>query len=71
MAFLPKDPEELFPCLAEPILNTKNIWILAGRYLNLEPLSCEGKTSTTVIVSVHVGTLRQWTPQSNFSHDRA
>ena len=34
LAFLPEDPEELFPCLAESILNSKNIRILAARYLN-------------------------------------
>jgi len=34
IAFLPEDPEELFPCLAESILNSKNIRILSARYLN-------------------------------------
>ena len=34
LAFLPEDPEELLPCLAESILNSKNVCILAARYLN-------------------------------------
>jgi len=53
LAFLPEDPEELFPCLAESILNSKNIRILAARYLNPNAQSREGKTATSVIVSVH------------------
>jgi len=55
IAFLPEDPEELFPCLAESILNSKNIRILAARYLNPDPRSREGKSATSVIVSVHPG----------------
>ena len=55
LAFLPEDPEELFPCLAESILNSKNIRILSARYLNPDTRSREGKTATSVIVSVHDG----------------
>ena len=55
IAFLPEDPEELFPCLAESILNSKNIRILAARYLNPNAQSREGKAATSVIVSVHPG----------------
>ena len=55
LAFLPEDPEDLFPCLAESILNSKNIRILAARYLNPDTRSREGKTATSVIVSVHPG----------------
>ena len=55
LAFLPEDPEELLPCLAESILNSKNIRILAARYLNPDARSREGKTATSVIVSVHPG----------------
>jgi len=53
--FLPEDPEELFPCLAESILNSKNIRILAAKYLNPNAESREGKSATSVIVSVHPG----------------
>jgi len=55
LAFLPEDPEELFPCLAESILNSKNVRILAARYLNPDTRSREGKTATSVILSVHPG----------------
>jgi len=55
LTFLAEDPEELFPCLAESILNVKNISILAARYLNPNAQSREGKTATSVIVSVHPG----------------
>jgi len=55
IAFLPEDPNELFPCLAESILNSKDVRILAARCLNLEARSREGKTATSVIVSVHRG----------------
>jgi len=55
LAFLPEDPEELFPCLAESVLNSKNVRILAARYLNPDARSREGKTATSVIVSVHSG----------------
>ena len=55
IAFLPEDAEELFPCLAESILNSKDIRILAGRYLNPDTRSREGKTATSIIVSVHLG----------------
>ena len=55
LAFLPEDPEELFPCLAESILNSKKIRILAARYLNPDTRSREGKTATSVIVSLHPG----------------
>ena len=55
IAFLPEDPEELFPCLAESILNSKNIRILSARYLNPHAQSREGKSATSVIVSVHPG----------------
>ena len=34
IAFLPEDLNELFLCLAESILNSKNIHILTARYLN-------------------------------------
>jgi len=53
IAFLPEYPEELVPCLAESILNSKNIRIHAARYLNPDAQSREGKTATSVIVSVH------------------
>jgi len=55
IAFLPDDLNELFPCLAESILNSKNIRILARRYLNPDARSGEGKSATSVIVSVHPG----------------
>ena len=55
LTFLPEDPEELFPCLAESILTFQNIRILAHRYLNPDTRSREGKTATSVIVSVHPG----------------
>ena len=55
IAFLPEDPEELIPCLAESILNSKIIRILAARYLNPDAHSREGKTATSVMVSVHPG----------------
>jgi len=55
IAFLPENPEELFPCLAEFILNSKNIRILAARYLNPNAESREGKSATSVLVSVHPG----------------
>jgi len=55
IAFLPEDPNELFPCIAQSILNSKNIRILAARYLNPDAQSREGKTATSVIVSVHPG----------------
>jgi len=46
IAFLPEDPDEHFPCLAESILNSKNIRILVTRYLNLKAHSREGKSAT-------------------------
>jgi len=55
IAFLPEDPNELFPCLAESILNSKDIRILAARYLNPDAQSRVGKTATSVVVSVHPG----------------
>jgi len=55
IAFLPEDKNELFPHLAESILNSKNIRILTARYLNLSAQSREGKLATSVIVSVHPG----------------
>jgi len=55
IAFLPEEPNELFPCLAESILNSKDIRILAIRYLNPDAQSMEGKSATSVIVSVHPG----------------
>jgi len=55
IAFLPEDPNELFPCLAESILNSKNIRILAARFLNPDARSRENKTAASVIVSVHPG----------------
>jgi len=55
IAFLPEDPDELFPCLAESILNSKDIRILAARYLNPVASSRQGKSATSVVVSVHPG----------------
>jgi len=55
IAFLPEDPNELFPCLAESILNSKDIRILAARYLNPDAQSRVGKAATSVIISVHPG----------------
>jgi len=55
IACLPEDPDELFPCLAESILNSKDIRILAARYLNPDAMSRECKSATSVIVSVHPG----------------
>ena len=55
IAFLPEDLDELFPCLAESILNSKNKGILAARYLNPDAQCSEGKTATSIIVSVHPG----------------
>ena len=34
IAFLPEEPSEPFPCLSELIINSKDIRILAARYLN-------------------------------------
>jgi len=71
IAFLPEDPEELFPCLAESILNSKNIRILAARYLNPNAGSREGKSATSVIVSVHPGdVLAMGSSIRLFSHPR-
>jgi len=55
IAVIQEDPNKVFPCLAESILNSKDIRILAARYLNLKAESREGKTATSVIVSVHPG----------------
>jgi len=55
IAFLPENPDELLPCLGESILNSKNIRILAARYLNPDAASREGKSATSVIVSVYPG----------------
>jgi len=55
LTFLPEDPEVLFPCLAESILNSKDIRILAARYLNPNGASREGRFATSVIVSVQPG----------------
>jgi len=55
IAFLPEDHNQLFPCLAESIVNSKDIRILAARYLNPNAQSREGKTATSVIISVHPG----------------
>jgi len=55
IAFLPEDPGELFPCLAESILNSKDVRILTARFLNPDASSREGKTATSVVVSVHPG----------------
>ena len=55
LAFLPEDPEELFPCLAESVLNSKNVRILSARCLNPDTRSRESKTATAIIVSVHPG----------------
>jgi len=55
LASLSEDPEELFPCLAESILNSKNMRILAARYLKPDTRSREGKTATSVIGCIHPG----------------
>ena len=55
IAFLPEDPDELFPGLAESILNSKNRCILAASYLNPDSRSREDKSAISVIVSVHTG----------------
>ena len=55
LAFLPEDPNDLFPCLAESILNSKDIRILAPRFINPDARSREGKSATSVVVSVHPG----------------
>ena len=55
IAFLPEDPNKLFPSLPKSILNSKDIRILAARFLNPDARSREGKTATSVIVSVHPG----------------
>ena len=55
IAFLPEDPDELFPSLAESMLNSQNIRILPPRYLNPDERSREGKSATSIIVSVHPG----------------
>jgi len=55
ITLLPEDQNELFPCLRESILNSKNVRILAARYLNPRAQSREGKLATSVIVSVHPG----------------
>jgi len=53
IAFLREDPNKLFPCLVESILNSKDSRILAARYLNPNSRSREGKAATSVIVTVH------------------
>jgi len=71
IAFLPEDPHEPFPCLAESILNSKNIRILAARNLNPDALSREGKSATSVIVSIHPGNVSAMGSSIRlFSHTR-
>ena len=53
IAFIPEDPDELFPRLVKSILNSKNVGILAARFLNPDARARGGKTATSVIVSVH------------------
>jgi len=55
LTFLPGDPEELFPSLADSILNSKNVQIPSARFLNPDPESRAGKSATSVIVSVNPG----------------
>ena len=55
LAFLPGDPEELFPSIADSILNSKNVQILSARFLNANPESRAGKSATSVIVFVNPG----------------
>jgi len=55
LAFLPEDSSELFACLAKWILNSKDIRILAARFLNPDARSRQNKTATSVLVSVHPG----------------
>ena len=37
LAFLPGDPEELFPSVTDSILNSKNVQILSARFVNPDP----------------------------------
>ena len=55
LAFLPEDPEEPFPSLADSIYISKNFRILAARFLNPNAESTGGKTATSVIISVYRG----------------
>ena len=55
VTFLPEDSKELFPSLADSIYNSKNVRILAARFLNPNAESTVGKTATSVIVSIHPG----------------
>jgi len=55
ITFLPDDAEELFPCLAGSILNSKKIGFLSAWYLNPNAQSREGKSATSIIVCVHPG----------------
>jgi len=55
IAFLPEDLNELFPCLAESILNSKDVGILSARFLNPDARSRECKTAPSVVVSFYPG----------------
>jgi len=55
IAFRPQDLNERFPGLGESILNSKDIRILAARYLNPNAQSTDSKLATSVIVSVNPG----------------
>lgn len=55
IAFLPQDPGELFPSLAVSIYHSKNIGILAARFVNPNAESWSIKTVTSIIVSVTPG----------------
>ena len=55
VAFLPGDPEELFPSLADSILNSKNEQIPFARFFNRKPKSRAGQLATSVIVAIHPG----------------
>lgn len=55
IAFLRADPMELFPTIANSIYNSRKVRLLAARFLDTNVESRAGKTSTSVIVSVHPG----------------
>jgi len=49
LTLLSRDPEELFPSLADSMLNSKNVQILLARFLNPIPKDRAGKSANSVI----------------------
>jgi len=70
IAFLPEDENQLFPCLSESILNSKNIRLLATWYLNSSPQSREGSLPPLSSSLSTLGTSLPWAPPSVSFHAR-